>query len=72
VRDFSNRRLDVSPRQRLPWNYEEEAEKAAGSPSDGLSGNCLPTVDSFLALCLAPPKEVLAVFNELRHLTLAS
>jgi hypothetical protein len=26
----------------------------------------LPIIDSFRTLCLAPPREVLAVFNELR------
>jgi hypothetical protein len=34
--------------------------------------NWLPIIDSFRTLCLAPPREVLAVFNELQNLTLAS
>jgi hypothetical protein len=42
------------------------------SPSGGLSENWLPIIDSFRTLCLAPPREVRTVFDDVRALTLAS
>jgi hypothetical protein len=50
----------------------QELRKAAGSQSGGLSAEWLPNIDSFRTLCLVPTREVLAVFNDLQNLTLAS
>jgi hypothetical protein len=48
-----------------------DGRKAAGVAADGPPGNWLPFVESYRTLCLAPPPEVKAVFEGLRHLALA-
>jgi hypothetical protein len=48
-----------------------EGLRAAGVAADGPRLDWLRFVESYRTLCLAPPPEVKAVFEDLRHLALA-